>query len=135
MPMADFTQHLADWRTNEQAFHAALTGMRGAAADVGLILDRPEGVMNGWPYLLRAEVRPSGSRRVLSGMDVGLNRNGEMLLRTLPGTTRKFANFRPRDEVFYLRVFGRLVESALKGSAQGSRTISGGVVQLPFAAP
>jgi hypothetical protein len=44
---------------------------------------------------------------------VGLNRDGEMLLQTLPGRARTFDSFRPRDELFYLRIFGRLVESAL----------------------
>ncbi len=114
--MSSFTQHLTDWRENEQAFLAALTELRGAAAGVGLVLDHPHDTLDGWPYLLRAEVRRNGSRRVLSGMDVGLNQRGEMLLQTLPGKARTFSSFRPRDKVFYLRSFRRLVEAAIANS-------------------
>jgi hypothetical protein len=106
-------EHDADWRENERAFVAALTELRGAAAGVGLVLDQPHATLNGWPYLLHAEVRASGSRRMLSGLDVGLSMRGEMLLRPLPGKALTFPSFRPRDKVFYLRIFRRQIEVAL----------------------
>jgi hypothetical protein len=115
--MASFADHLTEWRENEQAFVSALTELRGAAAGAGLVLDQAQTSLNGWPYLLHAEVRPSGGGRILSGLDVGLNQDGEMLLHTLPGKPRTFRSFRPRDKVFYLRSFLRLVESALASRA------------------
>jgi hypothetical protein len=116
--MARITRHSADWLENERAFVAALSELRGAAAGAGLVLDQSHATIEGWPYLLHAEVRASGSRRVLSGIDVGLNLRGEMLLQRLPGKAQTFPSFRPRDEVFYLRSFGRLVELALAARAQ-----------------
>jgi hypothetical protein len=68
--------------------------------------------MDGWPYVLHAEVLPSGSWRVLSSLDVGLNTHGEMLLQTIPGAARTYASFLPRDKDFYLRQLRRLVEAA-----------------------
>ncbi len=114
--MSSFTRHLFDWRENEQAFLAALTDLRGAAAGVGLVLDQPHKTIDGWPYLLHAEVRPDRGSRVLSGIDVGLNLRGGMLLQTLPGKARTFASFQPQDEVFYLRSFRRLVVAAMASS-------------------
>ena len=114
------SEHGADWRRNERAFVTALTKLRGAAAGAGLVLDRPHATLNGWPYLLHAEVRASGSQRMLSGLDVGLSLRGEMLLRPLPGKALTFPSFRPRDEVFYLRIFRRQIEVALAKRPQTS---------------
>jgi hypothetical protein len=69
--------------------------------------------MDGWPHVLHAEVLPAGSCRVLTCLDVGLNDHGQMLLQTIPGETRTFASFQPRDKAFYVRRLRRIVDAAL----------------------
>jgi hypothetical protein len=106
---------LTDWSDNERAFDAAVTQLRGPAAAMGLVLRQPHHPIEGWPHVLRAEVLPAGSGRVLSCIDVGLNRRGEMLWQTIPGEVRRFASFRPHDKDYYVRRLQRLVDAALAG--------------------
>ncbi len=111
--MTGVRDHLTDWRDNQRAFEAAITELRGPAAAAGLVLRQPHNDMEGWPYVLHAEVLPCGSLRVLSCLDVGLNEHGKMLLQTIPGEARTFSSFRPHDKAFYVRRLSRLVEAAL----------------------
>jgi hypothetical protein len=71
--------------------------------------------MDGWPHVLHAEVLSTGSCRVLTCLDVALNDHGRMLLQTIPGETRTFASFQPRDKAFYVRRIRRIVEAARSG--------------------
>jgi hypothetical protein len=115
-PMASVHDHLEeDWRHTEQAFEAALTELRAPAAAAGLVLRQPHHDMAGWPHVLHAEVLPTGSCRVLTCLDVGLNDHGQMLLQTIPGEARTFASFQPRDKAFYVRRLRLIVEAALSG--------------------
>jgi hypothetical protein len=112
--MTSVRDHLEeDWRETEQAFEAALVELRAAAAADGLVLRQPHHDMDGWPHVLHAEVLPAGSCRVLTCLDVGLNDHGQMLLQTIPGETRTFASFQPRDKAFYVRRLRRIVDAAL----------------------
>ena len=113
MPMSLASDHLADWRDNERAFQAAMTEVNALASAAGYVLKQPHNEMEGWPYVLHAEVRPTSSLRLLACLDVALNDHGEMLVQTIPGETRTFHNFRAKDKAFYVRSFRRLVGSAL----------------------
>ena len=115
--MTSDLDHLTDWRENERAFEAALSELKGPAAAAGLVLDQPHDPMEGWPHVLHAEVRPAGSLRVLSCLDVGLNKRGAMLVQALPGEVRTFARFEARDKEFYLKRLRHLVEAAQAGGA------------------
>jgi hypothetical protein len=103
----------AMWRDNKRAFQMALADLQGAAAAVGLDLRQAEEVAEGWPHVLRAEVRSLENWRVLASLDVGLGEQGTMLLQTSPGESRTFSRFRARDRAFYLRRICDLVEAAL----------------------
>jgi hypothetical protein len=103
----------ARWRDNRRAFQMALADLQGTAAAVGLDLRQAEDGLEGWPHVLRAEVRSRESLRVLASLDVGLGEGGTMLLQTSPGETRTFSRFQARDRAFYLRRICDLVEAAL----------------------
>jgi hypothetical protein len=112
--MTSVRDHLEeDWRDTEQAFEAALTELRRPAAAAGLVLRQPHHDIDGWAHSLHAEVLPTGSCRVLTCLDVGLNHHGQMLLQTIPGEARTFASFQPHDKDFYVRRLRRIVEAAL----------------------
>jgi hypothetical protein len=106
-----------EWRDTEDAFEAALTELRGPAAAAGLVLRQPHHDMDGWSHVLHAEVLPTGSGRVLTCLDVGLNDRGQMLLQTIPGEARTFASFQPRDKAFYVRRLRLIVEAAIAADA------------------
>ena len=111
--MANLNDRSHDWQENERAFHAAVSELHGPAAALGLVLAEPDYPIDGWRCALHAELRRSGSLRVLSGIDVGLSADGQMLVQTLPGEVRKLSSFEARDKAFYLRKFRRLVGVAL----------------------
>jgi hypothetical protein len=114
--MAAIFERAAQWRDNKHAFEAALADLQETAAAVGLALNYAEDGSEGWPQVLHAEVRPSGSGRVLARLDVGLSKQGLMLFQTSPGEARIFSSFRARDRAFYIRRFCGLIESALQAS-------------------
>jgi hypothetical protein len=114
--MTSVRDHSEQWRDTEQAFAAALTELRGPAAAVGLVLRQPHHDIDGWRHSLHAEVLPTGSCRVLTCLDVGLNDHGQMLLQTIPGEARTFASFEPKDKAFYIRRLRRIVEAAALAS-------------------
>ena len=111
--MACGSDHLADWRDNERAFQAAMTEVTPLVSAAGYVLKQPHNTMEGWPYVLHAEVRPTSSLRLLACLDVALNDHGEMLVQTIPGEARTFHSFQARDKAYYVRSFRRLVGSAL----------------------
>ena len=116
--MTSVRDHLEEtWRDTEDAFEAALTELRAPAAAAGLVLRQPRHDMEGWPHVLHAEVLPTGSCRVLTCMDVGLNDHGQMLVQTIPGEARTFASFQPHDKAFYVRRLRLIVEAAIAGDA------------------
>jgi hypothetical protein len=106
--------HTAQWLDNKRAFQMALADLQGTASAVGLVLKLSHDSSDGWPHILRAELRRSGGWRVLASLDVGLNEYGAMLLRASPGEARMFSRFRARDRTFYLRRFCSLIEAALR---------------------
>jgi hypothetical protein len=111
----------AQWDDNRQAFLAALADLQETAVAVGLVLQQAVDSSDGWPYVLRAEIRPSGGWRVLASLDVGLSEHGAMLLRSFPGEARMFSRFRARDRTFYVRRFCSLIEAALRSGALSGR--------------
>ncbi len=111
--MTSAHDYLADWRKDERAFEAAVTELRGPASAAGLMLRQSHYDIEGWPHVLHAEVLPRGSLQVLSCIDVGMGRHGEMLLQTIPGEARTFSRFAPHDKAFYVKRLSRLVEAAL----------------------
>jgi len=113
-----FADHLEDWRQNERAFEAALAELKAPAAVAGLILTELHFPIEGWTRVLSAEVRARGVSRVLAGIDVGLDSHGAMLLQTLPGDSRRFSSFHPRDKDFYVRRLRRLVAVAIASNAR-----------------
>jgi hypothetical protein len=115
--MSAIFDHTGQWHDNKEAFQAALADLQDTAGAVGLVLRQAVDSSEGWPHVLRAEVRPSGAWRVLASLDVGLSEHGAMLLRTSPGEARMFSRFRARDRIFYLRRFCRLIETALRSGA------------------
>jgi hypothetical protein len=119
MAMVTQFEQAARWRDNRRAFQSALSDLQGTAAAVGLALGQTDDLIDGWPHVLRAEVRQGGGPRVLASLDVGLSETGLMLLQTWPGEARVFSRFQPRDRAFYLRQFCDLIETALQHGAQG----------------
>jgi hypothetical protein len=115
--ITDFEQ-ASRWRDNKRAFQTALADLQGTAAAVGLTLSQADDLVEGWPQVLRAEIHPNGSPRVLASLDVGLSEKGLMLLQTSPGEARVFSRFDARDRAFYVRRFCGLIESALQHGAQ-----------------
>jgi hypothetical protein len=117
--MGTVLEQSARWRDNRRAFQTALADLQGTAAAVGLLLSQTDDLIDGWPRVLRAEVRQDGGARVLASLDVGLSETGLMLVQTSPGEARVFSRFQPRDRAFYLRQFCDLIETALQHGAQG----------------
>ena len=117
--MATVFEQAARWRDNKRAFQVALADLQGTASAVGLVLSQADDLMEGWAQVLRAEVRHDRGARVLASLDVGLSKEGLMLLQTSPGEARVFSSFQPRDRAFYLRRFCGLIEAALQDGAHG----------------
>lgn len=120
MTIATVFERAARWRDNRRAFQAALADLQGTATAVGLVLSQADDLIEGWPQVLRAEVRPNGGSRVLASLDVGLSESGLMLMQTSPGEARVFSRFHPRDRAFYLRRFCGLIEAGLQHGAHAS---------------
>jgi hypothetical protein len=120
MAMVTQFEQAARWRDNRRAFQAALADLQETAVAVGLALRQADDVIDGWPHVLRAEVRQDGGPRVLASLDVGLSETGLMLLQTSPGEARVFSRFQPRDRAFYLRQFCDLIETAMQHGAHGA---------------
>ncbi len=128
--MATVFEQAAQWRDNKRAFQAALADLQGTASAVGLVLSQAGDLIEGWPRVLRVEVRRNGGSRILASLDVGLSETGLMLLQTSPGEARVFSRFDARDRAFYLRRFCSLIETALEDGAQARHNDANGAVGL-----
>ena len=128
MPMVTVFERAARWRDNKRAFQAALADLQGTATAVGLDLSQAGDLIEGWPHVLRVEVRRNGGSRVLASLDVGLSETGLMLLQTSPGEARVFSRFDARDRAFYLRRFCGLIEAVLQDGAQARHNDALGAV-------